>query len=340
MNSIFLIDKENPGQSRPVRSVYTPDVVTCLRVEAGLVADAFINRDTIEEYLPLAASADYAFSTWSMPLFSKEEVAHYFPNLKAVFYSAGSVKHFAKPFLENGVRIFSAYAANAIPVAQYCAAQIVLACKGFFPCCKAADMADYKQMGMTAVRRFPGNYHTKVGLLGAGAIGRLVIDYLAPYEPEIFVFDPFLTDEAAKKLGVTKASLADIFQHCTVISNHLADVPETKQMIDRSLLERMAPHTTLINTGRGAQLDHAALCAKLRRDPSVTALLDVTEPEPPVDGSLLYNLPNCILTPHIAGSSGRELERLSRFMLASFRQLVRGETPDYEITEAMLANMA
>ena len=340
MKSIFLIDKENPNQSRPVHSVYTPDVVGTLRAEAGLATDTFINRDNIEECLPLAVSADYAFSTWSMPLFSKEEVARYFPNLKAVFYSAGSVKHFAKPFLENGVRVFSAYTANAIPVAQYCAAQIVLACKGYFSCDSAACKEEYKRLEMTAVRDFPGNYHTKVGLLGAGAIGRLVMEYLAPFGPELFVFDPFLTDAAANQLGVTKAPLQFIFQNCAVISNHLADVPETKQIINRSLLAQMAPYTTFINTGRGAQVDEAALCEKLQRDATITALLDVTDPEPPADGSPLYNLPNCILTPHIAGSSGRELQRLSHFMLDAFRQLVKGETPAYEITEEMLAKMA
>ena len=75
---------------------------------------------------------EYIFSTWGMPVFTKEEVIQYFPSLKCVFYGAGSAQHFARDFLENNVKVFSAWGANAVPVAEYTVAQILLANKGFF----------------------------------------------------------------------------------------------------------------------------------------------------------------------------------------------------------------
>jgi len=62
-----------------------------------------------------------------MPEFTEDEIKTYLPNLKAIFYGAGSVQSFARPFLNCGVRIFSAWAANAIPVAEFTVAQIILA---------------------------------------------------------------------------------------------------------------------------------------------------------------------------------------------------------------------
>lgn len=74
----------------------------------------------------------YLFSTWGMPALGKEQIRAYFPSLKAVFYAAGSVQGFAREYLEAGVQVFSAWAANAVPVAEFTVAQILLAGKGYF----------------------------------------------------------------------------------------------------------------------------------------------------------------------------------------------------------------
>lgn len=76
---------------------------------------------------------EYLFSTWGMPMLSEEDIREFLPNLKAVFYGAGTVQYFVCPFLACGVRVFSAWAANAIPVAEYTVAQILLANKGLLP---------------------------------------------------------------------------------------------------------------------------------------------------------------------------------------------------------------
>ena len=274
-----------------------------------------------------------------MAQLSKEEVRRYFPALECVFYAAGSVQGFARPFLECGVKVFSSWKANAVPVIEYALAQIVLASKGFYPLLKKSKecyekAAEYKN-------NFPGNYNVNVGILGDGAIGGEVIKRLKrDYSVNVLVYSITMSGERAKELGVRLCPLEEIFSECTVISNHLANNEKTRGIINSALLSMMKPYTTFINTGRGAQVDEDALIKVLERDATVTAVLDVTDPEPPRAGSKLYALENVFLTPHIAGSSGNEVQRMAEFMADEAERYLNGEPLLYEVTEKMLELMA
>lgn len=291
-----------------------------------------------KEDLPKLADTEYIFSTWGMPALTEEEIKQYLPNLKCIFYGAGSVKYFAKPFLDCGIKIFSAWQANAIPVAESCIAQIILANKGFYYLSRAA-----KSNWMNAkslVGNFPGNYEAKVGLIGLGAIGMLVLEELKKHDVELYVYSSKVTKANEAQWGVKAATLEEIFSECDVISNHLANVPATVGIINEKLLNSMKPFSTFINTGRGAQVDEAALIAKLKQDDTVTAVLDVTHPEPPVEGSEFYTLDNVVLTPHSAGSNGLEVRRMAQYMIDESKRYFAGNTCLYEVTENMLDRMA
>ena len=110
--------------------VYPAKRLDALEAEAGLDRQLYSKEDVLKNP-ECAADAEFIFSTWGMPQFTEEEIAQYFPKLKAIFYSAGTVQAFARPFLKRGVKIFSAWGANAVPVAEYTVAQILLANKGF-----------------------------------------------------------------------------------------------------------------------------------------------------------------------------------------------------------------
>jgi phosphoglycerate dehydrogenase-like enzyme len=156
----------------------------------------------------------------------------------------------------------------------------------------------------------------------------------------VLAFDPFLSDERAAALGVRKCSLEELFAKSQVVSNHLANNPQTVGMLKNPLFTSMKPNATFLNTGRGAQVVEDDLIAALEERPDLTAVLDVTLPEPPVDGSRFYELPNVFLTPHIAGSLGDEVWRMSEYMLEEFRRAQRGEAYRYAVTIPMLATMA
>lgn len=301
--------------------------------------EVMVTNHNFKEYKAELESVEYIFSTWGMPAFQESEIREYFPSLKAVFYAAGSVQGFAKPFLSCGIKVFGAAASNAVPVAEFTAAQILLAGKGYFQ-----SIMKFKKKGHREASEycsnFPGNYGTKIGILGAGRIGQGVIELLKPCNLEILVYDPFLSPELASQLGVTQTGLKEIFSECQIVSNHLANNSETQGMLNYSLFSCMPDYAAFINTGRGAQVVEADLIQALKEKPGRTALLDVTFPEPPEEGNDFYSLDNVFLTPHIAGSMGKETARMGHCMYEEFIAFSEGRTMGNEVTLAMLKTMA
>jgi phosphoglycerate dehydrogenase-like enzyme len=282
------------------------------------------------------ADVEVAFSTWGMPRLTDAQFDA-LPRLRAVFYAAGSVQGFARPFLERGIAVFSAWQSNAVPVAEYTLAQILLATKGYFR--NERDCRTYEGRQSHPFRG-PGNYGETVALLGAGAIGRRVIGLLKPFRLHVIVYDPFLSDADAAALGVEKVTLEEAFARGYVVSNHLANKPETVKMLNAPLFARLRDDAIFINTGRGATVDEDALISEFTRRPTLTALLDVTWPEPPSADSPLYALPNVHLTSHIAGSIGDEVRRMADDMIAEFVRWERGEPTPTRVTPEMLDRMA
>lgn len=273
------------------------------------------------------ADCEYIFSTWYMPEFSESEVKFLFPELRAVFYAAGTVKYFAEPFLKNNIRVFSAASANGIPVAEFTASQIILANKGYFQAQESYRWPAWHHrfhQARSFSERKHGNYGAKIGIIGCGAIGSKVVELLKPYKLSIYVYDPYLTDHRSDALGVEKVSLEQLFSCSDVISNHLPDIPETRGMINYSLLSSMKPTATFINTGRGAQVDEKALNKVLKRNKDMCALLDVTSHEPLFPWSPLYWRKNVFLSPHIAGSLSEEYGRMVEYMVNAYHDTCDG----------------
>ena len=334
MKSIYLVEKD-----REFNRVYSPALRENIFAVGGPVpTDKFCKNDVISS--PEAfRDTEYIFSTWSMPVFTEQEIAACFPSLRAIFYAAGTVQAFAKPFLANGVSVFSAWAANGVPVAEYTVAQIVLACKGFFATCRLTGQ-HRRPEAKEVMKKYPGNYGCKIGLIGVGMIGSMVAERLKAYRYEVLAFDPFCSEEKAARLGVKLCSLETIFSECQVISNHLANNPQTVGMLDGKLFDLMKESATFINTGRGAQVVEADLAKVLSEKPYATAILDVTYPEPIQEGNPLWEMENVFLTPHIAGSQGDECYRMAEYMLEEFVAFTSGKPTRFSVSEAMLATMA
>jgi len=333
MKAIFLA--ESAGI---IARVYAPETLEkiCGMIDAEPVQ--YTKADILADPAKFR-DVQFIFSTWGMPVFTEEEIGEYLPNLEAIFYGAGTVQAFARPFLRRGVKIFSAWIANAVPVAEYTVAQIILANKGYFlraglmsggACVQAREMAQH----------YPGNYDAAIGIIGTGAIGRFVCEMLKPYRLRVLAYSRSLTEEKAKALGVEKSDIETIFRTCHVVSNHLANNPQTQKILTREHFASMRPYATFLNTGRGAQVDEEGMAEVLKERPDLVAVLDVTNPEPPVPGSVLFDLPNCIITPHIAGSAGNEVHRMAEWMAEEFELYRNGNATRYEVTEEMLKTMA
>lgn len=316
--------------------VYTPEVLKKLE-EYGELSER-ISKKNIKEHKKWLRDCEFIFSTWGMPVFTKEEIKEYFPSLRAVFYSAGTVQYFAKPFLDSGIRVFSAFAANAVPVAEYTFAQISLATKGFFQ--SAKNYRPLLPRSFAFASSSPGNFKCKVGLAGLGAIGQAVAEKLQALDVEVFAYDPFVPEERARELGVTLCSLETLFGECDVISNHLANKKELENIFNYSLFRKMKKHSTFINTGRGAQVAEYPLALSLLLHPSRTFVGDVIKNEYFPYINPLFWCHNAVLTPHIAGSTGQEPQRMAYYMMTELEHYLSDGDTQYEITAEMLGRMA
>jgi len=328
--AIFLCNNKSS-----FNKAYAPQVVE--KIKKTCDCSPVMNKSELIGSPDTAKEAEFIFSTWGMPAFTAEEIRELFPSLKVVFYGAGTVQAFARPFLECGIKVVSAWRANAIPVAEFTFAQIILAAKGYFT---AARKAKFNRLGAhTAWQRSAGNYGSRVGLLGVGGIGSLVAEKLKTINCEVLAYDPFLPDGRAEALNVRKTGIEEIFAECDVISNHLADKDELKGIIDYRLLKTMKKTAVFINTGRGRQVKEWDLFRAMvftRR----TALLDVTHPEVPLPFNPMLFLRNVIISPHMAGSGGNEVVRMGEYMAEELMRYTRGEPLVHEVTAEMLERMA
>jgi phosphoglycerate dehydrogenase-like enzyme len=135
-------------------------------------------------------------------------------------------------------------------------------------------------------------------------------------------------------------SLERIFAQADVVSLHTPNLPSTRGMITGAHFSAMKSGASFINTARGAVVRETEMLQVLARRPDLTAVLDVTDPEPPVPGSALYSLPNVILTPHIAGSLQGECRRMGRYMLEELQRYLAGEPLRWTITREQAARLA
>ncbi len=300
--------------------------------EIGEFVDARFT-DAADEVLDRLASIELLVSTWGMPCVDEALLAH-LPKLRGIFYAAGTVKGFVTPAMwARGITVSSAALMNAVPVAEYTVAVILLSNKGFWRSMRKC----WRELDPTA--GVIGNYRRTVGIIGASMVGRAVIRLLHAYDLQVLLADPFVDDAEAAQLGVTKVELPELMAAADVVSLHAPNLPHLHHMIDAALLGRLRDGATFINTARGALVDEAALLTELQAG-RITAVLDVTDPEPPVEDSPFFTLPNVIYTPHIAGSMNEECQRMADFALDEVDRFLRGEPLLNAIREAALANLA
>lgn len=263
------------------------------------------------------------------------------PELQAFFYAAGSIRQIVTPaFWERNILITSAYQLNALPVAEFCFAQIILALKKAPQISRICREEGSWRAGKERDRSIPGCYKSTVGLVSLGMIGCMVLDFLGALDVEVLVYDINRDEELAGEKGFRYCSLEDLFAQSDVVSLHTAHIPATVGMISRELLSSMKEGASLINTARGAIVDEPGLAAVLMERPDLSAFLDVLTTEPPEKDNPLLSLSNAYLTPHIAGSQMTECRRMGDHAIEECRRFLQGDEPRCAVNEAMMMTMA
>lgn len=329
INTIFLLSPEE------FPKLYDAASLARVQRRARIVGDPTDCGDWCRRRDELAA-ADVVFSGWGAPLMD-EEFLTAAPRLKAVFYAAGSVRYFVTDaFWQRKIVLTSAHMLNAIPVSEYTASVILLGLKRLWHFAnRTRTTRSFQNSGAVS-----GAYRATVGLLSYGTIARLARQRLLTSDIDVIVHDPLLSAADAKREKVKLVSIEELFATADAVSVHTPVLPGTSGLVTGPLLASLKPGAIFINTARGEIVRESEMIAVLRERPDLQAVLDVTDPEPPIATSPLFDLPNVVLTPHIAGSLGNECRRMGDAMVAEFERYVDGQPLHWELTATKVAMMA
>ncbi|MCL4478214.1 MAG: phosphoglycerate dehydrogenase [Deltaproteobacteria bacterium] len=145
-------------------------------------------------------------------------------------------------------------------------------------------------------------YNKVLGIIGFGNIGSILADRAIGLKMRVIVYDPFITEEKAAKVGAKKVELDELYKTADIISVHTPVTKETKGMLNKSVFEKMKKGVMLVNCARGGIINETDLYEALQSGKVSSAALDVFEVEPPVEHPLL-KLENLIATPHLGAST-------------------------------------
>jgi len=287
-------------------------------------------------FAPALAETDVLLTGWGAPPIDAELLART-PQLSLVAHAAGTVKRIATAAaFERGVRFSSAADANAVPVAEYTLAMILLAGKRVF---ESQEFLSTERNLQWAPAGCFGNNGVTVGIVGASRIGQRVLNLLRPFDFRVLLCDPTISAVQASELGAEHVPLEELLSRSAVTSLHAPLLESTDRMLGASELALMPDHATLINTARGRLVDTEALVTQLSAG-RIHAVLDVTDPEPLPADHALYRLPGVTLTPHVAGALGNELTRLGDHAIDEIAGFAASGTLVSEIHAAAMNGIA
>ncbi len=166
-----------------------------------------------------------------------------------------------------------------------------------------------------------------LGLIGFGRIGSAMVSRANAFGMPVIACDPFSDVDLFKRLGVERVDLDELIERADVVSLHAPMTPETSRMINAERLTRMRPRAILINTARGGLVDQKALYEALQSGKLDGAGLDVLDPEPPDFNDPLIQLPNVVITAHVAGIDEQALADMAQKAAECVAELYMGRMP-------------
>ncbi len=312
------------------RLVFSPEAMANLASLVDLKPDA-PEHLTPEWLRAQAADCDGVICGWSsLPL--DQALLDAAPRLRLALHSAGSIRSIETPAMwQRGVRVTSAANVNGVPVAEFALGMILMCFRNVF-----AQVARFRAQGRAAWHHEPvlSYYGTTVGIIGMGNVGKYLLKLLAPFRFKKLVHSFYPFEKQAAAAGAELVEIDELMARSDAVVLLAPNIPAFRHLIDARRLALMRDGRFFINPARGALVDEPALIAELQAG-RLTACLDVSDPEPPVAGSPLYSLPNCILTPHIAGSTETECLSLGDQVVGELRRYLAGEPFENEITQEL-----
>lgn len=329
--TVMLLTRDMQGRC------FSPDALKRIAAVTDL-EPAGAEEITKEGQIRAAAGAIVLITGWgTKPL--TPDLLDAAPCLKLVCHAAGSVRHLGVDMLRTrGVRVSSARAALARGVAEFALGMMLASMKAVWQFRDATRAGRWEREGLLDWVREP--FGAVVGIIGASHTGREMIRLCKTLPLDtILLYDPYVSEEEAGVLGVEKVELNVLMRRSDVVSLHTPATEETRHLINAEYLALLKDRAIFINTARGACVDETALIAELEKG-RILACLDVTDPEPPAPDSPLYQLPNCILTPHIAGAIKENMRMQGELVAGEVEAFVAGRPLQHEVDLAQSHRIA
>lgn len=322
------------------RCIGTTDLARLRKHHHVITPEVEDDAELKREWSRCAGQFDAVVTGWGTPPIT-DAMLDAAQGLQLIVHAAGSVKYLLPLSVwDRGICVASCNEALAINVAETTLGMIILGLKGVFQANALTHQNGWK-INDTDCPGFRTRevYETTIGLIGASQVGRHVIRLLRAFEAHVLVADPYLGTDEAELLEVERVSLDELLCRSDVVSLHAPALPETRQMLGREQFRMMKDGAIFINTARGMIVDENALAEELVRG-RLFAFIDVTDPEPPAKDHPFRQVPNVVLTPHIAGATSNGCRRLGRSAVDQLLLFTRGQRPSGEITAQRLATMA
>ncbi len=184
----------------------------------------------------------------------------------------------------------------------------------------------------------PDIYGATLGIVGFGRIGRAFAKRASGFDMRVMYYDPSQANlPEEERFGAQPVELETLVKESDFISLHTPLTPSTHHLFDETLLRQMKPTAILINTARGAVIDHAALYRALTEGWIAYAALDVTEPEPLPSSHPLLSLKNIIVTPHTASASHATRTKMADYAADNLIAGLKGERLPYCVNPQVYA---
>lgn len=185
-------------------------------------------------------------------------------------------------------------------------------------------------------------YGQTLGFVGFGRIAKQIAEKMKMFGMKVICYDPFLTAEQCEAAGATKMELDDVMKNADFVSINVSLTEQTRHMIGAHELELMKPTAYLINCGRGAIIDEAAMVKVLQEKRIYGAALDTFEVEPILPGHPLLELDNVITTPHSAWNTKESMYSMQYVAARQVALVLQGKKPEhcvnYDAVQEVLKN--
>jgi D-3-phosphoglycerate dehydrogenase len=285
-------------------------------------------------FIRAAAAADGIILRTNLPV-TRELIAAA-PKLKIISRTGAGVDNVdIEAATERGILVCNLPAVNNLSVAEHTVAMILSLAKDLSGMDKAVRNGAWKQRNSGKPVELEGK---TLGVVGMGNIGSLVARKCRHgLGMNILAYDPYAADKFAAEDYRFSSSLEELFREADVITLHCPNLPETKGMINRSLLSLMKGSALFVNCARGEVVDEAALIDALSAGAIAGAALDVLSKEPPAADNKLLTMDNVILSPHSAALTREATVRMSTEAVTAVMDFFGGKRPKYVCNACQLA---